>query len=96
MTKHPTTFDPEDTAGPAVHELKTVAQSFRDIWHRRKTAYTHLADRGFRVGDTLRLQEWVAAAGYTGREMDVQVTDIEPLMVGSLFVVMSITEPVKR
>ncbi len=96
MTKHPNTFDPDDTAGPAVHDLKTLPIHFRAIWHRRKDSYTRLGDRDFRVGDTLRLQEWIAADGYSGREMDVQVTHIEPLMVGSLFVLMSITEPVKR
>lgn len=64
------------------HELKTWPEPFTAILARRKRHEVRVDDRGFLVGDTLRLKEWnpappgPVAGRYTGREVDVRVTYI--------------------
>jgi hypothetical protein len=40
-----------------LHELKTDAKSFHNIWHSRKTFELRPDDRGFKIGDVLHLKE---------------------------------------
>lgn len=73
----------------ATHEIKTWPNEFQAIVEGRKPFEWRKDDRGFEVGDTLRLLEWLphapttgdegclAAAYYTGREIAVTVTDIQ-------------------
>lgn len=64
---------------PIEHELKTHPDPFTEVWNGRKRFEFRLNDRDYRVGDTLRLREWVPdgaesdddgfglAGRYTGR-----------------------------
>ena len=58
---------------PTAHALKTLPAYFADVWHRVKTFEIRKDDRGFRVGDDLRLQEWDGTR-YTGRSISARVT----------------------
>lgn len=61
----------------AVHELKTWPEYFGPIIDGTKTFEVRNNDRGFAVGDILRLREWNPAKDgddrYTGREVSVRV-----------------------
>ena len=56
------------------HNLKTWSQFFAPLFAGEKRFEVRLNDRGFRVGDTLRLREWDKETGYTGRELSMDVT----------------------
>jgi len=58
------------------HELKTWPEFFEPVFRGDKTFEIRKADRGFKVGDTLRLREWDFDRGYTGRECRRLVTFI--------------------
>ena len=59
------------------HELKTWPDPFDAILQGRKTFEWRKDDRGFEVGDTLRLLEYEPAEGrYTDRVIRAQVTYI--------------------
>jgi hypothetical protein len=70
------------------HALKAHPAPFLDVWTGRKTFEVRRDDRGYQVGDILRLQEWtpteahdeavLGAGGYTGRVAIVLVTYILP------------------
>ncbi|MCL6443412.1 MAG: DUF3850 domain-containing protein, partial [Alicyclobacillus sp.] len=75
----------------ATHELKIWPQYFEDVLNGSKTFEIRKNDRGYQVGDTLVLQEWVEKAReldfrppwqertygeYTGRECKRTVTYI--------------------
>lgn len=64
--------------GQRVHELKTWPEYFRPILDGTKTFEVRENDRGFAVGDTLRLLEFDPVKDgddrYTGREVSVRVT----------------------
>jgi Domain of unknown function (DUF3850) len=61
------------------HELKTVHPHFQDVWTGHKTFEIRWNDRGFQVGDTLVLKEYVANDGYySGRKIEACVTHILP------------------
>lgn len=56
------------------HELKCWPEFFRHIVSGAKTFELRRDDRGYRAGDELLLREWSKSGGYTGREMQVEVT----------------------
>lgn len=75
------------------HDLKCWPDYFQAIVDGRKTFEIRRSDRGFAVGDTLRLREWVPLNGpYTGREVSVVVRYVldDPLWVSPGNVAMSI------
>jgi hypothetical protein len=56
--------------GPRVHELKTWPQFFDALVDGRKKFEIRENDRGFAVGDTLVLKEFLPFSNvYTGREI---------------------------
>lgn len=56
------------------HELKCWPHFFDAVADGRKTFEVRFDDRGFEVGDTLRLREYDVPHGYTGREVSRAVT----------------------
>ncbi len=76
------------------HELKCHPPHFQAVWDDEKRFELRKDDRGYLVGDTLWLREWEESAGYSGREIVVEVTYLiagEPwLALG--FVALSINE----
>lgn len=62
---------------PKTHELKTLSGYFQHTWDGTKPFEVRQDDRGFRVGDKLRLREWVEGEDrYTGREVSARVTHV--------------------
>lgn len=64
---------------PKVHELKCAQPHFDDVASGRKTAELRLDDRGYEVGDTLRLREiavcdFADRYHYTGNVIAYEVT----------------------
>ena len=62
-----------------VHELKTVNPFFNLISLGHKTCEVRFNDRGYQIGDILRLIEYnpdSAYDKYSGREIDVEVTHV--------------------
>ena len=72
-----------------IHHLKAWPSSYRPLSLGLKTAEYRRNDRGFRIGDTLCLEEWIPegneyelqeaeadAYGYTGREQLAKITHI--------------------
>jgi hypothetical protein len=60
-----------------MHDLKTHPESFRAIWDGKKRFEYRIDDRGFNVGDVLKLREWdPEPEKYTGRAAfaDVEYT----------------------
>lgn len=77
------------------HVLKTWPQYFRAIKSGLKTFEIRRDDRGFKVGDTLILKEWQpespgAIPGYTGHDLEVQVTYITDWEQKPPYIVMGI------
>ncbi len=58
-----------------VHQLKTLPEFFKDVG-TLKPFEVRKDDRGFKVGDTLWLQEWTEKAGYTGQAKKFNVSYI--------------------
>jgi len=57
------------------HELKIWPEYFRAVADGRKTFEVRRDDRGFAVGDVLKLREWEPVGNrYTGRRVIVEVT----------------------
>lgn len=65
-----------------IHDLKTWPEFFTAITSGIKPFEVRKDDRGFEVGDTLRLREWQPGVGYTGAETTRVVTYI---LVGGFF-----------
>lgn len=60
-----------------VHDLKTWPGAFERVLSGNKTADLRKDDRGFKVGDILKLMEWSPTTKeYTGRETSRTITDI--------------------
>jgi len=62
-----------------VHTLKTWPHSFGEMLEGKKPFEYRKDDRGFRVGDTLRLREFIPqrrGGRFTGRTLYVKVTYI--------------------
>lgn len=80
------------------HDLKTWPQFFAAVLEGRKTFELRQDDRGFKVGDTLNLQEWDPETGaFTGRSVIRRVTylarDVPEFGLQSGFVVLSLGAP---
>lgn len=79
------------------HELKCWRVPFQAILDGRKAFEFRKNDRGYKVGDTLRLREWVYDdEAYTGREASALVTYMvegPSFGVPEGYVVMSIAVP---
>lgn len=57
------------------HELKGQPEPFEAAWRNQKTHEFRKNDRGFKVGDVLRLREWLPEEGrYTNREIRAYIT----------------------
>ena len=60
-----------------IHDLKCWPEFFEPLSDGRKRFEIRKEDdRVFCVGDTLRLREWDKVSGYTGRQVDMDVTFI--------------------
>lgn len=60
-----------------VHDLKTWPDVFQAVWDGDKTAEFRRDDRGFEVGDQLRLNEWNPETGlYTSRAVVATVSHV--------------------
>lgn len=58
----------------SIHELKILPEYFNDIAKGTKKFEIRKADRDYRLGDTLVLQEWDhELKEYTGKELEVYV-----------------------
>jgi hypothetical protein len=83
----------------AEHELKIVPRYFEDVRDGRKLFEVRLDDRGYQVGDVLRLREWdPILEAYTGR-VDVRgvtyvLTDSQGLQRS--YVVLGLDLPASR
>jgi ASC-1-like (ASCH) protein len=59
------------------HTLKTISPYFELLWSGAKTFECRLNDRGYQVGDELRLREYDASnSTYRGSEIHAVVTHI--------------------
>ncbi len=58
------------------HELKCWPEFFAPVLEGVKRFEIRKNDRGFCVGDTLLLCEWDKVSGYTGRQIEMEVTYI--------------------
>lgn len=59
------------------HDLKTWPEQYRDVVLRRKKFEIRFNDRGYKVGDTLRLYEFdPVSKSYSGSNTTVTVTYI--------------------
>ena len=58
-----------------IHELKIAPEYFEKVVSKEKSFEVRYNDRGFQVGDTLKLQEY-QDGDYTGRIIYVRVTYI--------------------
>lgn len=87
MPAAPPVPDEEARTNGRVHELKTWPGHFDAVAEGRKTYELRRDDRGYAVGDVLRLREWdpiqvphvtrdYRPRGYTGREIERVVTHV--------------------
>jgi ParB family chromosome partitioning protein len=61
----------------ATHKLKTWPDPFNEVWQGRKLFEWRKDDRGFAVGDLVRLDEWSPDTGdYSGRIVMASITYI--------------------
>lgn len=59
-----------EPGGERIHELKTWPASFELVWRGVKLYELRRNDRGFRVGDAVRLREWEPTTKtYSGRQI---------------------------
>lgn len=56
------------------HVLKSWPVFFEQLWSGAKGFEVRKDDRGFEVGDLLRIEEWDTRAGYSGRVVLARVT----------------------
>lgn len=57
-----------------IHELKELPLYFDAVRAGKKSFELRKADRDFRVGDYLALNEWTEKDGYTGRSILAKIT----------------------
>lgn len=64
----------------AHHDLKIHTQFFDKVVRRVKKAEVRVDDRGYQVGDTASLKEYLPELGkFTGASVDVKITDVSKL-----------------
>lgn len=100
MSGIPTCANPEcpgKQRPPMRHVLKTVQPFYDAVYDRTKQFDIRKHDRDFRVGDWLRLLEWIDGEG-TGRTQDVVITYVmtDPKYVLPGHVVLGIRDPQLR
>lgn len=71
------------------HDLKTIQPYFAAVKDGTKPFEIRKNDRGFAVGDTLRLREWTGTA-YTGDLVEVEVTYLTDYAQADGYVVMGV------
>lgn len=54
---------------PQIHELKILPEYFNEVMSRTKSFELRKDDRGYKIGDWLKLKEYEGGK-YTGRESD--------------------------
>lgn len=59
-----------------LHELKCLPEYFGCVMDGTKRVELRRDDRGYEVGDHLRLMEWTGDGGYSGRYCTVRVTHV--------------------
>lgn len=57
-----------------IHELKCLPEHFDAVVAGIKTFEIRKHDRAFRVGDGLLLKRWEPERGFTGKQLEVEVT----------------------
>jgi len=72
------------------HWLKTLPEYFAAVASGEKTFEIRKNDRGFRVGDELVLMEYQPGGGFSGREIDVEVSYLTDFEQKPGYVVMAI------
>lgn len=75
----PALEDLQDDEGVSMnycHNLKILPQYFAQVVAGTKTAELRFNDRAFAAGEEMLLREWSDAAGFTGREVRVLITDV--------------------
>ena len=73
------------------HELKIQPEYFNAVLMGAKTFEIRKNDRGYKVGDTLILKEWIPITRtYTGKELARKVTYITDYQQKPGYVVMAI------
>ena len=60
----------------AHHKLKILPEYFTDVINKKKTFEVRFNDRDFKVGDIVKLCEYIPDKGYTGRSVFVKITYI--------------------
>jgi len=77
-----------------IHELKTWPEYWRAVCDRKKNFEVRKNDRGFEVGDILKLMEYdpTTPNGYTGRVLNRRITYIldQPEFCKEGYVILSI------
>lgn len=86
----------EAVPSSCTHALKLLPEYFADVKTGTKTFELRKDDRGFKVGDVLRLKEWSEPTGFTGKQELRVVTSVLRGPVYGLadgFVILSIASP---
>lgn len=87
--------EPLDALAPVVHDLKTLHPFFQAIWEGKKTFEIRKDDRGFEVGDVVRLRETTTTEdnpGYTGRTIFAVVSYLTTYEQQPGYVVFSLSQ----
>lgn len=59
-----------------IHGLKILPEYFEAVYTGRKTFEIRKNDRGFKVGDIVKLYEYELNKGFTGRKLTREITYI--------------------
>lgn len=73
-----------------LHKLKILPWYFGPVVQGVKTFEIRYNDRDYHVGDTLKLCEWSATGGYTGKWVNCKITFITNYAQQDNYIVMAI------